>query len=78
MVIFWGCDILEIVGNFSDILLIEFGKEIIVFLVKVKLRKYFLNLFLIIGSVGLLFIDDWSCLICIYLVYLFCGKYVNG
>lgn len=58
MVIFWGCDILEIVGNFSDILLIEFGKEIIVFLVKVKLRKYFLNLFLIIGGVGLLVIDD--------------------
>lgn len=53
-----GCDILEIVGNFSDILLIEFGKEIIVFLVKVKLRKYFLNLFLIIGGVGLLVIDD--------------------
>lgn len=58
MVIFWGCDILEIVGNFSDILLIEFGKEIIVFLVKVKLRKYLLNLFLIIGGVGLLVIDD--------------------
>lgn len=65
-------------GNFSDILLIEFGKEIVVFLVKVKLRKYFLNLFLIIGGVGLLVIDDWSWLICIYLVYLFSGKYVNG
>lgn len=58
MVIFWGCDILEIVGNLSDILLIEFGKEIVVFLVKVKLRKYFLNLFLIIGGVGLLVVDD--------------------
>lgn len=58
MVIFWGCDILEIVGNLSDMLLIELGKEIVVFLVKVKLRKYFLNLFLIIGGVGLLVIDD--------------------
>lgn len=73
-----GCDILEIVGNLSDMLLIELGKEIVVFLVKVKLRKYFLNLFLIIGGVGLLVVDDWSWLIWIYWVYLFCGKYVNG
>lgn len=77
MVISWGCDIPETVGNFSDILLTELGKETIVFPAKAKLRKYSLNLPSTTGSAGSSF-DDRSCPIRIHLAYSSCGKYVNG